>query len=261
MRVGKKFDVTIRGYAWLACDTLNSVDGTIEIVAQPVASDGRGVIGLIHGHLTRLNPGGPFVVNFREDQIKDLIESADPEYDLPPHLIVDLLDDRETLRINDAGWRMEQCPIPQTRADRYAGFAMEILEAHLHLGSTACMQDWPNEVADLKRVGEFCAFYDRQNDPAIRFDTMALALISFDLSVGYHDEFDPDLSRWFDQTLRRDFALHGHTVGRWAKLDRDRDDSEFQLTYPEFVFRISGMMRRIWEESLVPIDVKWVPVN
>lgn len=261
MRVGKKFDVTIRGYAWQACDTQNSVDGTIEIVAQPVASDGRGVIGLVHGHLTRLNPGGPFVVNFRKDQIKDLIESANPEDNLPPHLVFDLLDDLQTLRIIDAGWRMNPYPIPQTRAARHAGAEMEFLETHLHLGSARWMQDWPNEVSNLERVEEFCAFYDMQADPGVRFDTMALALTSFDDKVRSDDEFDPDLTRWFEQTLRRDFALHGHTVGRWAMLDRDRDDSEFQLTYPEFVFRISGMMRRIWEESLVPIDVKWVPLN
>ncbi len=34
-------------------------------------------------------------------------------------------------------------------------------------------------------------------------------------------------------------------------------DPEFSLPDPEFVFRISGQLRQIWDRSLVPIEIYW----
>lgn len=57
----------------------------------------------------------------------------------------------------------------------------------------------------------------------------------------------------------RDFALHGNTVAYWAALEREADDPELAVPDPEFVFRISGLLRRVWEDSLVPIHLDWSP--
>lgn len=68
-------------------------------------------------------------------------------------------------------------------------------------------------------------------------------------------------SEWFERTLRRDFALHGNTVAYWAALEREHDDPELALLDPEFVFRISGLLRRIWEGSLLPSELHWCPLE
>jgi hypothetical protein len=113
------------------------------------------------------------------------------------------------------------------------------------------MQDWPLEVSDSARLGEFCDYYDEAIDALVRFDTMQLALFSLD----HHPDLD-GWSPWFRETLRRDFALHGHTVAYWAALDREADDPELRCDEPEYVFPISSLMRDVWEDSLVPVPVR-----
>lgn len=115
------------------------------------------------------------------------------------------------------------------------------------------MQDWPLEVSDPERVQAFMAFYDEVDDPDVRFDVMQLALFSYD-----ERPESRSLSDWFQRTLRRDFALHGHTVADWAALEREPEDPELQRSDPEFVFRISGMLRGVWEDSLSPVVVERV---
>jgi hypothetical protein len=191
------------------------------------------------------------VLSDLEEEEEEVLEAADiyrPEY----------------YRIKDARWRMKDCTIPDTQVPRYARGADNILEAELKLGSASWMQDWPLEVSDRRRVEEFCAFYDRAINPVVKFDTMQLALFSYDdglrysqYSEGQRTQLDEARATWFDRTLRRDFALHGNTIADWATLDRDREDPEFSLTDPEFVFAISGQLRRIWEDSLIPIDIHW----
>ncbi|NJR32293.1 MAG: hypothetical protein HC778_04880 [Chamaesiphon sp. CSU_1_12] len=77
-------------------------------------------------------------------------------------------------------------------------------------------------------------------------------------SYGKQTQLDETLSEWFDRTLRRDFALHGNTIAHyWAALDRESNDPELSLIDPEFVCPISGQLRRIWDDSLISIDIYW----
>jgi hypothetical protein len=247
------FAVEFHGSAWQEHSTLSVVDGTIELEAHSLQSPGCTIVGLIHGRLLREFPNGPFSVTFSSGQVCEVIEFAlsdwakeEPCDELNAH-------PQTSYRVDDARWRMKDCPVSQTDAPRYAGGGRDILEAELKLASWPGMQDWPLEASDHSRVDDFCAFYDRKTDPVVKFDTMQLALCSYDA----RPQLDTTHSEWFDRTLRRDFALHGHTVAYWAMLERASDDPEFGLSDPEFVFKISGLLRRIWEDSLMPIDLHW----
>lgn len=70
------FDVTVRGSAWQAHEALDAVDGTIEIEARSVQRPGRSVVGLLHGHLSRTFPGGPFAVTISSRQVSEIVEGA-----------------------------------------------------------------------------------------------------------------------------------------------------------------------------------------
>jgi hypothetical protein len=254
---GEDFDVAFRGRAWQPCDALEAVDGTIEMEARSVQRPERTIVGLINGNLSRAFPGGPFAVTVRPDQVGEVLQDALSEWAKEEASGAVHVHHPERYRVTDAQWLMTDCPVAPTRALRYPGGAVAILEARLRLGSDPWMQDWPFEVSDPTRVEEFCAFYDQEGDPLVRFDTMQLALFSYD----QRRRLDVALSGWFERTLRRDFALHGHTVAYWAALDREDDDPELALPEPEFVFRISGLLRRVWEDSLVPIDLDWRPLE
>jgi hypothetical protein len=93
---------------------------------------------------------------------------------------------------------------------------------------------------------------------------MQLALFSYDDYLRYslfsdrkRIQLDKTLSEWFDLTLSRNFALHGNTIAYWATLDRESNDPELSITDPQFVFAISGKLRRIWDNSLIPINIHW----
>lgn len=252
---GEDFDVALRGRAWQLSDELDAVDATIEMEARSARRPQRTVLGLIHGNLSRARRGGPFAVTLRPYQACDVIAHA--LFKRTQEEIVELPDAHhpERYRVDDARWRMVDCAVPPTRAPIYAGGARRILEARLELGSEPSMQDWPLEVSDPDRLEEFCAFYEQESDPIVRFDTMQLALYSYD----QRRPLEADRSIWFERTLRRDFALHGNTVAYWAALQREADDPELAASEPGFVFRISGLLRRVWEHSLVPIRLDWCP--
>lgn len=254
---GGDFDVAFRGRAWQTCDTLDAVDGTIEMEARSAHRPERMVTGLIHGNLSRAFPGGPFVAAVRPDQVGEVLEYALSEWAKEEVSGPVYVPHPERYRVTDARYLMRDCCVPHTRAPRYAGGGARVLEAKLGFGREPWMQDWPLEVCDSARVEELCTFYEQESDPIVRFDTMRLALFSYD----ERPRLDVALSRWFEHTLRRDFALHGHTVEYWAALEREHDDPELALPEPDLVFRISGLLRRVWEDSLVPIDLCWRPLE
>jgi hypothetical protein len=260
----EEFEVTVSGKAWQACEKIDGVDGTIEIKAHSVQRPNLKFLGLIHGHLSRVVPNGFFAVKVNLSQVIEILEDALAESS--EEEVLESLDiySREYYRIQDARWRMKDCSVPQTHMPEYAGGTSDILETELNLGSSQWMQDWPLEVSDRDRVEEFCAFYDRTVDCPVKFDAMQLALFSYDDYLRYslfsarkQTQLDKTLSEWFDRTLRRDFALHGHTIAYWAILDRESNDPELSITDPQFVFAISGQLRRIWDDSLIPIDIHW----
>jgi hypothetical protein len=255
----EEFEVRLSGSAWQAWETLGAVDGTIEIKARSVQKPERTMTGLIHGNLAREFSYAPFIVTISLQQISKILTDALAEWisnrsSLDPEIIN--CPDQYCIR-NDAQWGIGNCAVPFTRAPLYAGEAQETLNAVFELMSNSGMQDWPLEVSDPDRLEEFCAFYDRDNRPLVKFDTMQLALYSYDARVRSTVAISEAVSEWFDRTLHRDFALHGNTVAYWARLERESDDPEFSLPDPEFVFGISGQLRRIWDRSLIPIEIHW----
>lgn len=248
------FAVTIRGSAWQPCDSLDAVDGTIEIAARALHAPDRAIIGLIHGRLARGSAGGPFEVAFSRGQLREVLADALEDWAKEQSNDALIAGYETTYRIDvDARWSMTNCPMPFTAAPRYSGGAQDILRRDLGVGWENWMQDWPLEVSDRARLDEFCAFYDQSADPFVMFDVMRLALFSYDEDR----QLDEVHSGWFEQALRRDFALHGHTVAYWAALDRPSDDPELTHPDPEFVFTISGLLRRVWDAALIPIDLDW----
>lgn len=244
------YSCSLRGHAWQRADDLLAVDGTIEIEIEiEVEAEARSPLGsapsavaIVHGRLERASPDRPFIVPVAPEQIGQIIAYAREER---------AGERRARLRIIEARWVMTECPIPHTSAPQYPGKAEDVLESRLALGSAEWMQDWPLEVSDSSRIAEFCAFYDEVSDPLVRFDVMQLALFSYDELPEKHT-----WSEWFRTRLRRDFALHGHTIAYWATLDREADDPELRRSDPESVFTISGLLREIWEASLSPVDVE-----
>ncbi|WP_146138247.1 hypothetical protein [Chamaesiphon polymorphus] len=258
------FAVTFSGKAWQACEKIDSVDGTIEMEACSIQRPNLKFLGLIHGHLSRVSPNGLFAVKVSLSQVIEIIEDAMYEWSEEEVLESSDIYHPKFYRIKDARWRMKDCSVAETHASEYAGGARDILETELKLGSSQGMQDWPLEVSNRSRVEEFCNFYDRKIDSSVKFDIMQLALFSYDDYLRYSifsdrkpTQLDNTLSKWFDCTLRCDFALHGNTIAYWATLDRESNDPEFSLTDPQFVFAISGKLRRIWNDSQIPIDVYW----
>jgi hypothetical protein len=254
----EEFEVTVSGSAWQTCETLRTVDGTIEIKAYSVQKPNRTIIGIVNGHLSRESPCAPFIVTISLSQINEIITDAlatrTTNMSSSSPKIIHCLDQ---YHVYDARWGMENCAIPFTHSPLCAGQAMETLNAEFNLNSSSGMQDWPLEVSDPDRLEEFCAFYDQDIHPLVKFDTMQLALYSYDGRVRSAITISADVSEWFDRTLQRDFALHGNTIAYWARLDRESDDPEFSLPDPDFVFGISGQLRRIWDRSLIPIEIHW----
>lgn len=247
------FKVTVSGRAWQPFEALTAVDATLEFDAQAVDGPGPPILLLIHGQIERKGPKGVFRVPLHVGEIRDLLSSALLELAQLDRVAHAPYGENLRYRILDARGRLKDCPLPETTARLDAGGASDILERELCLGSKPWMQDWPIEVSDPTRLTEFRNYYDQQTDPLVLFDTMQLALASFE------DAADDEVaSRWFDRTLCRDFPLHGHTVAYWAALDREQDDPGLRSSDPEAVFAISRLLRDVWERSLLPIDVAWV---
>jgi hypothetical protein len=254
----EEFEVTLSGSAWQTCETLGAVDSTIEIKARSVQKPKKTITGLIHGNLSRELPHAPFIVMISLNQINEMIVDALATWSTENDSNHEISYYSDLFRIcDDARWGIKNCAVPFTRAPLYAGEAQATLNAEFDLMSNSGMQDWPLEVSDPDRLEEFCAFYDQDNHPLVKFDTMQLALYSYDARVRSTVAISEAVSEWFDRTLARDFALHGNTIAYWARLERESDDPEFSLPDPEFVFRISGQLRQIWDRSLVPIEIYW----
>ena len=97
------------------------------------------------------------------------------------------------------------------------------------------MQDWPFQVADPGRIGEFmAAFEDFEGEPDIRYTLMDLLLQSFEElegELGTNESWRKIVTR-----LDRDFAIHAYQVWYWSALDLDLDDA----------WRVSAFLREIW---------------
>jgi hypothetical protein len=128
----------------------------------------------------------------------------------------------------------------------------------LDLQNEDWMQDWPLEIADSKRLTEFCNAYDTEKlDTEIRFSLMELILYSLeDLvnvrmygSKGTTEEEEIIANQRVEKLLRQDFILHLHTVSYWCC----HDESD-----PENYFPITPLLRHIWEECYKPEYGRWL---
>ena len=184
----EEFEVTVSGSAWQVCETLGAVDGTIEIKARSVQKPEKTITGLIHGNLFRDFSHAPFIVTISLHQISKILTDALAEW-TPSRSSLDpeIIHYPDHYRIcNDVRWGIKKCAVPFTRAPLHAGEAQATLNAEFELISNFGMQDWPLEVSDPDRLEEFCAFYDQNSHPLVKFDTMQLALYSYDCRVRIH---------------------------------------------------------------------------
>lgn len=253
---GERFDCRLRGRAWQLPEGRLAVDATLEIHVVSKQNSNHEAVFLLHGRLSRVTPAQLFSSQLDETHVVAMIEAAFEVWGR--NLAAGDLASAQRwpgsrLRIEDIRDRMAQCPLPETAAIRSIGPALR------HRVATVCgvadapaMHDWPCEVADPQRIGEFCGYYDRMPEADVRFAIMALVLHSY--------EYLDDKTLWFEwieHTLRRDFAIHGHTFETWAALDADSDTPELRNIAQERVFASSLQLRRIWDETLIPITVTW----
>ena len=221
-----------RAWTWGDADT---ADGSVFVHLR--GPDGAKVRALFHTQLARDSGSATQLCPITEEHLRDLARGFSPGLDAVKRSAGGPNGCARAGRelCTDGRWYVGTAP-PDTGAPRYGGGASAVLEEALHLGSADWMQDWPLEVADRERVEEFRAYYDGAREPGVRFDVMQLLLFSYE-----HHPKTPALDAWFDQALRRDFALHGHTILYWACLDSNID-----------VFEFTSWMRQIWWQSLVP---------
>ncbi len=253
---GERFDCRLRGLAWQQPDARTAVDATLEIHVVSKQNSTHEAVFLLHGQLQRETQAAFFSSQLDETHVVVMIEAAFEVW-VRNVAAVDFSAAMRwpgsRLRIEDIRYRMAQCPLPETAALRFMAPALrQRVAAACGVADEPAMQDWPCEVADSQRIGEFCAYYDRMPEADVRFATMALVLHSYE----YLDDKTPWFD-WIDRTLRRDFAIHGHTFETWAALDADSDAPDLRNISQERVFASSLQLRRIWDETLVPFAVTW----
>ncbi len=144
---------------------------------------------------------------------------------------------------------MIEQPPPRYPTPRTSKILCDLLDLEYENG----MQDWPLEVANAARLGEFCDAYEAGNsDDEVRFVLMELIVFSLDdwLAEGTEtaSETEP-LPERVERLLMRDFPLHLHTVNYW-RLDGETDD--------ENVFHATPLMRRVWDARFLPEYNRWL---
>ena len=124
-----------------------------------------------------------------------------------------------------------------------SGKAIAFLTKVLSLSSN-WLQDWPLEISDGKRVGEFCDFYERARlDENTRFALMELILFSLEICEE-QERWEPRV----ESLLCQDFVLHLHRVNYWRCVD---------VSDPAEGFPITPMCRRVWKKCFKREYVRW----
>ncbi len=253
---GERFDCRLRGLAWQNPEGHLAVDATVEVQVVSKQNPMHEAVFLLHGRLTRMALADVFSSQLDETHVVAMIETAFEGWVSNDAAVEKLSAMRwpgSRLRFEDIRDRMANCPLPNTDALRFISPALrQQAAAACGVANEPDMQDWPCEVADPLRLADFCGYYDRATAVDLRFAIMALVLHSYEYLDDKSQCFD-----WIDQTLRRDFAIHGHTFETWAALDADSDAPELTSSSHERVFASSLQLRRIWDESLEPIAITW----
>ena len=120
-----------------------------------------------------------------------------------------------------------------------ADHTLEELGLILGIPDLFAIQDWELEFADPQRVAEFCDAYETgafsTDDKAA---IMQLIVASYDRHLSGTNPQD-DLEARIYNFLKQDFSLHQHTIEYWSNL---------KSHYPEVLWRVSPLMRRILSE-------------
>lgn len=233
----------VLGFAWADVDArARALDGSLRIEIRAPEHPHAQLDVWVHLRLHRPGPSEPWEAPLSEADVLALVELAQ-SWNWGPEA------DDARLIIEDGYWRLLEQP-EATQAQRYPGRCWEEVEASLELGSAGWMQDWPLEVSDGKRLAEFCAAYDAATHDELRFDLMALILYSYEDRL--YTGPAPETRAWLDQRLRQNFALHGHSVAYWLRLnDQPHDPSEGPGGFP-----CSPQLRELWAQCLLPIEVE-----
>lgn len=122
--------------------------------------------------------------------------------------------------------------------------AVEALVVALELPAPQPGSDWTLDAADADRITEFCEFYDLADlSDDEKYALMGVIVASLDdrLLADPAGPGEEECAAGVARLLRRDFALHAHTVETWCRHDADGADGDW-------VFCVTPMMRRIWSE-------------
>ena len=128
--------------------------------------------------------------------------------------------------------------------------AIDRLNQLLNLPYHSSMQDCDIELADAKRVGEFCDLYETGDlDSDEMFLLMELIVASLDDLL--NDEAIENVSavQRVMFLLRRDFVLHFNTVAYWSSLD-ETDETN--------VFAVTPFIRQVWQDCFRPEYASWI---
>jgi hypothetical protein len=128
--------------------------------------------------------------------------------------------------------------------------AIERLNTLLNLPDVG--QDWAIILAAPVRLHEFCDLYESGTiDEETRFALMCLIVSSLD-DILYEGELRGETAQRtverVEALLRRDFVLHFHTISYWC-LHEETD--------PDNVFRVTSLLRRIWQDCYKPEYSRW----
>ncbi len=128
--------------------------------------------------------------------------------------------------------------------------AIDQLNRLLDLPYGGWEQDWEIELADPKRVNEFCKLYDTgELDTETKFTLMLLIVASLDDLLREESVDSATAVQRVEQLLRRDFILNLHTVEYWCQLEE---------TDAENVFAVTPLLRRVWQDCFRPEYQPWL---
>jgi hypothetical protein len=117
--------------------------------------------------------------------------------------------------------------------------AIQKLNEILNLPDQPWIQDWDIQLADPNRVEEFCQLYSQLNHDDERFTLMTLIVASLDQQL-QNGNADEKLMTLVKLLLDRQFNLHQDTIEYWCEFEEDN---------PEHFWKITPMMRSIWQEN------------
>jgi hypothetical protein len=229
-----------------------ALDATLRFTVEAEAYPGCALVTHVPTLLRRDDTSGLWLSRLRDAEARDLVERA--FYDgWMPRAGGGVLGVRAPYWYDRIGDQPSDGVLEHTQAPRYAGAREPELAEALGLPrQDGNMQDWPCEISGHAHIEDVVAFYERASDDLARFDAIALALFVYDDRLRSRGAPSPELEGF----LRRDFPIHGHTIEYWCLMDMLTVSGELSLEpSAEDGFAITPAMRRLWTESVYPLQL------